>query len=157
MKTMPSFSTAFIAREIIFSLSSSLSLSSCSTSFSASATVILRFLYFSPIDLPKISPRLIIPIWAPGMPGISIVGMVLAPVSITLISISRSARAPSRSILRNFCLVSSLAETPTSASKILSSAAIAAFSLTSLRILSRVLLMAMSSRSRIIDSTSRPT
>ena len=46
-----------------------------------------------PNALPSISPRLTMPICAPGMPGISKVGMP-PPVSCTWISISRSSSSP---------------------------------------------------------------
>ena len=67
------------------------------------------------------------PICAPGMPGISKVGICGAALSCTLISISRSSSVPSRSILRNFCRVSAPALVPTSASSTRSSAASSAF------------------------------
>ena len=55
------------------------------------------------------SPRLSMPICAPGMPGISKVGRLAAALSCTSTSISLSSSAPSRSILRNFWRVSALA------------------------------------------------
>jgi hypothetical protein len=98
------------------------------------------------------------PIWAPGMPGISKVGSCMPPaLSCSSISISRSASEPSRSSLRNFCRVSGLAEVPTSASSTRSSAASSALAATDLRSRSRVIVMPTSTRSRTIWSTSRPT
>ena len=157
MKTIPSFSTALMASRVMRSLSSSLSLSSSISTLYASPTVIFLVLYLSPKGLPIKSPRLIIPIWAPGMPGMSMVGMEVLPLSRTLISISLSLSWFSRSSLRNFCLVSSPALTPTNASSTRSSAAISALAATLLRISSLVVCSAFSNRSRMMDSTSRPT
>src|SRR5437763_1842833 len=91
-----------------------------------------------PKALPSISPRLTMPIWAPGMPGISKVGMP-PPVSWTWTSISFSSSLPSRSSLRNFCRVSWEELAPTSASSTRSSAATSAREVTSLRIRTRVI------------------
>ncbi len=97
------------------------------------------------------------PIWAPGIPGTSKVGSDPMPVSATCTSISRSFSVPSRSILRNFCRVSVEAFSPHRASSTRSSARISALAETSLRSFSRVSEMEISTRSRMICSTSRPT
>ena len=95
------------------------------------------------------------PICAPGMPGISKVGM--PPASATSTSISLAASSPARSILRNLALVSGLAVAPIRASRMRSSVASSARALTSARLRSRFMLRAISTRSRTICSTSRPT
>ena len=61
------------------------------------------------------SPMLIAPICAPGMPGISNIGMP-PPDGRTSISISLSLSSPARSFLRKASLVEALALAPTSAS-----------------------------------------
>ena len=71
---MPLFSTALIASCTSWSLSSSLSDSSLTRISCEPSTVSRRVLLRPPI-LPKISPIEIAPIWAPGMPGISNIGM----------------------------------------------------------------------------------
>src|SRR6516162_9982157 len=121
-----------------------------------SATVTRRVLVRPPPSLPKISPIEIAPICAPGMPGISNSGMP-PPVACTSISISLSLSSPARSRLRKASLVEALAFSPTSALTTRSSAASCARARTSLRFRSRVCVIATSTRSRIICSTSRPT
>src|SRR5271170_6368918 len=101
------------------------------------------------------SPIEIAPSCAPGMPGISNSG--IPPEDCTSISISLSLSSPARSFFRNASLVAALALAPTSASSTRLSAACCALASTSLRFLSRVCVMAISTRSRAICSTSRPT
>ena len=155
--TMPFCSTLSIASRTTASSSSSLSASSSTRISCDSATVILRGVVRPPNALPKMSPRLTIPIWAPGMPGISKVGSDEDPLSVMSTSISLSSNLPWRSSARNFCRVSALALSPTSASSTRSSAAISAFASTSFRWRVRTMWMEISTRSRTICSTSRPT
>ena len=96
------------------------------------------------------------PMLAPGIPGISKVGKRL-PVSFTWISISFWSSSPVRNILRNLARVSGADDSPTKASRTLSSAIISALLVTSLRMRSRVWLTLISIKSRMICSTSRPT
>ena len=93
------------------------------------------------------------PIWPPGM---SKVGN-WAPASATWISISLSLSSLLRSRLRNDSRVAGEALVPTRASSTRSSAFFSACALTSLRRVSRVRLMPTSTRSRTMESTSRPT
>ena len=72
-------------------------------------------------------------------------------------SISRSSSSPPRSIRRNLVRVSPWAFWPTSASSTRSSAFSSADAWTSLRSRSRVIEIEISTRSRMICSTSRPT
>ena len=118
--TMPLFSTALIASCTSWSLSSSLSDSSLTRISCESSTVRRRVLVRPPI-LPKISPIEIAPICAPGMPGISNIGM--PPDDCVSISISLSLSSPARSFLRKESRVAALEPAPTSASSTRSSAA----------------------------------
>ena len=152
---MPLFSTALIASCTSWSLSSSLSDSSLTRISCELSTVSRRVLVRPPI-LPKMSPIEIAPIWAPGMPGISNIGMPL-PDDCVSISISLSLSSPARSFLRKESRVAGLEAGPTSASSTRSSAASWARACTSLRLRSRVCAIATSTRSRMICSTSRPT
>jgi hypothetical protein len=68
-----------------------------------------------PPSLPKISPIEIAPICAPGMPGMSIIGMP-PPPDCTSISISLSLSSPARNFCGTLSLVAGLAAGPTSAS-----------------------------------------
>ncbi len=86
-----------------------------------------------PPILPKISPSEIAPICAPGMPGISNVGMPPLPACSST-SISLSLSSPLRSFLRKDSRVAALEPAPTSASSTRSSAAICARACTSLRL-----------------------
>ncbi len=97
------------------------------------------------------------PMEAPGMPGISKVGSEPPPLSFSFSSISLSSSSPVRSILRNFDRVSALDPSPTRASSTRSSAACSALASTWRFILSLVMEIAISNRSRTICSTSRPT
>ena len=63
----------------------------------------------------SISLRFNMPICAPGMPGISMVGMPPLPLSLSSRSISRSPSSPLRSMVRKRSLVSFDAFSPTSA------------------------------------------
>ena len=65
---------------------------------------------------------LIIPTFAPGIPGISKEAL-LDPLSLTAISISLSSRSPFLSLFLKLSLVARLAFLPTNASKTFSSAA----------------------------------
>ena len=76
------------------------------------------------------------PICAPGMPGISNIGMP-EELRCTSISISLSSSSPARSFLRKLSRVAGLAPGPTSASSTRSSAGCSAFACTSLRFLAR--------------------
>src|SRR5712672_95708 len=152
--TMPLFSTALIDSCTSWSLSNSLSDSSLTRSSWESSTVRRRVLVRPPI-LPKMSPIEIAPICAPGMPGISNIG--IPPEDWVSISISLSLSSPERSFLRNESRVAALELAPTSASSTRSSAASWARARTSLRFRSRVCVIATSTRSRTICSTSRPT
>ena len=67
---------------------------------------------------------LIIPTFAPGIPGISKDGIVL--VSLTATSISLSSKSPFLNLFLKLSLVAILALFPTSASKTLSSASFCA-------------------------------
>ena len=89
----------------------------------------------APPSLPKMSPIEIAPICAPGMPGMSIIGMP-PPPDCTSISISLSFSSPARNLRRKDSLVAGLAAAPTSASTTRSSAACCARVFTSLRFLS---------------------
>jgi hypothetical protein len=102
------------------------------------------------------SPIDIAPICAPGMPGISNIGMP-PPEDCVSISISLSLSSPARSFLRKDSRVVDEALAPTSASSTRSSAASCARACTSLRFFSRTWAIATSTRSRTICSTSRPT
>ena len=73
------------------------------------------------MDLPIISPILIIPTLAPGIPGISN-EVLFDPVSLTAISISFSSKSPFLSLFLKLSLVAKLAFLPTRASKTFSSA-----------------------------------
>ena len=97
---MPFCSTARIASCTTCSLSSSLSDSSLSRISCDSSTVTRRVLVRLPPSLPKMSPIEIAPICAPGMPGISNIGMP-PPVCWTSTSISLSSSSPVRSLRRN--------------------------------------------------------
>src|SRR5262249_47756709 len=88
--------------------------------------------------------------------GISNIG-ILAPPACTSISISLSFNSPSRSFLRKLSRVAGLAPGPTKALSTRSSADCSARVRTSLRFLSRTSAMPISTRSRTICSTSRPT
>ena len=127
---------------------------------SVSATVILRRSCVRPPKaLPNMSPRLSMPICAPGMPGISKVGRPprRCPATCDLDLACRRARRRA-ACLRNFCRVSALAPAPTRASSTRSSAAISAFGRDLLaQPLARSWRCAISTRSRTICSTSRPT
>ncbi len=153
---MPFCSTTRIASCTRESLSSSLSDSSAISRSCDSCTVTRRALVRAPPSLPKISPIEMAPTCAPGMPGISNIGMPEEPW-LTSISISLSLISPARSFLRKLSRVAGLAPGPTSASSTRSSACCSALASTSLRFFSRVSAMAISTRSRTICSTSRPT
>ena len=73
------------------------------------------------MDLPIISPILIIPTLAPGIPGIS--NDAPDPLSLTEISISLSSKSPFLNLFLKLSLVAKLAFLPTNASKTFSSAA----------------------------------
>ena len=79
------------------------------------------------------------------------------PLACTSISISLSLSSPARRRLRKASLVEALAFSPTRAVTTRSSAASWARARTSLRFRSRVCVIATSTRSRTICSTSRPT
>ena len=64
---------------------------------------------------------LIMPTFAPGIPGIS-KEVLFDPLSLTAISISLSSKSPLRSLFLKLSLVAKLAYLPTSASKTFSSA-----------------------------------
>ena len=151
---MPLFSTALIASCVSWSLSSSLSDSSL-TRISCEPSTVSRRVLVRPPSLPKMSPIETAPICAPGMPGISNIGM--PPEDCVSISISLSLSSPARSFLRKESRVAALELGPTSASSTRSSAASWARACTSLRLRSRVWAIATSTRSRTICSTSRPT
>src|ERR1700712_2537567 len=153
--TMPLFSTALIASCTSWSLSRSLSDSSLTRSSWESSTLRRRLLVRPPI-LPKISPIDMAPICAPGMPGISNIGMPPEEDCVS-ISISLSLSSPARNFLRKESRVAALELAPTRASSTRSSAASCARACTSLRLRSLVCAIATSTRSRMICSTSRPT
>ena len=87
----------------------------------------------------------------------AIVGMLTPPLSETSISISLASRSPERNRRRNFSRVSCPALSPTRAVTTRSSAATSARAETALRRRWRVMWIAISTRSRTICSTSRPT
>ena len=156
-KTMPLSSADFFASSTI--LSSSIILSdSWATKISwDSFTVIFFFLPFLlPIDLPSISPIFTIPTFAPGIPGISKLGIV-DPVLITSISILLLSRSPFLSLFLKLSLVATDALFPTNASKTFSSANNWALANTSFLLFSLSIAIAISMRSLIICSTSLPT
>ena len=154
-KTMPLFSAFSTAARVSASLSSSLSASSRASASRAAATVILRAFWRPPNILPNISCMFCI--WPGGMPGMSIMPIGAPIGSLTCTSISRDSIWPSRSMRRNFSRVSPLAPSPTSAVTSRSSAASSALACTPLRAVSRAWTIAASTRSRTMDSTSRPT
>lgn len=78
-------------------------------------------------------------------------------VSASWSSISLSSSSPARSFLRKLSRVAGWEPGPTRASRIRSSAAASAFALTPDRRLSRTITSAASTRSRMMESTSRPT
>ena len=151
---MPSFSTAAIASRVTSSLSSSLSDSSLMRSSWESLTVTRRVLVRPPKALPSISPMLTTPTLPPGHVELR---HAAGEVSLTSISISLSSSSPSRRRLRNDSRVVGLAAGPTSAVSTRSSAASSALAETSFRRRSRTRPMPTSTRSRMIESTSRPT
>ncbi len=153
--TMPLFSTLRMASCTIMSSSINLSDSSAIRMSKLSSTVTVRDLVRWPSALPSISERLIMPTWLPGMPGMSKDGMDGA--SATSISISLSLSSSLRNLRRKDSRVDSLAPAPTSASMTRSSALSCALASTSLRLVSRTSPMPVSTRSRTICSTSRPT
>ena len=113
-----------------------------------------------PKALPSMSPKLTMPICAPGMPGMSKVGHAAsaAAVSATSSSISLSLRLPSRSILRNFWRVSARGVVrPPGRPAPAPRRPVRPWRCTCLRRRSRIMVMAVSTRSRTICSTSRPT
>src|SRR5262249_8699103 len=101
----------------------------------------------------SISLILIMPTWPPGMSKVGNCG----PASATWISMSLSLSSLALSRLRNASRVAAEALVPTRASSTRSSAFLSACALTSLRPVSRVLVMPTSTRSRTMESTSRPT
>ena len=110
-----------------------------------------------PPILPKISPIEMAPICAPGMPGISNIGMP-PPDGCTSISISLSFSSPARKLLAERVLGGGGWRPGRPARRrTRSSAACSARACTSLRLRSRVSAMPTSTRSRTICSTSRPT
>ncbi|MCY1440908.1 hypothetical protein D9M71_572020 [compost metagenome] len=163
MNTMPCCSTA--SRALAFN-SSSLTrrlASSSRTSLSASLTLSLRFLR---LPLPMLANRLCSWLVISSMPGGA--EMSTPTASATSISISLSSSWPSRRRLRNswrvleswLCTWSSLKPVRAGgnrASRMRSSAASSARWRTLIISCSRSSLMAASARSRMIDSTSRPT
>ena len=122
--TIPLFSVEFFAALIILSCSINLSDSSLIKISWDSFTLIFFFFGFCTIDLPKTSEIFIIPIFAPGIPGISNEGML--PLSLIAISISLSSRSPSLNLFLKLSLVAKLAFFPTKASKTFSSASFCA-------------------------------
>ena len=155
-KTIPLFSVEIFAALIILSCSISLSDSSLIKISWDSFTDIFFFFSFAPIDFPSISPMLIIPILAPGIPGISN-EVLLPPESLTAISISLSSRSPFLSLFLKLSLVAKLAFLPTNASKTFSSANFWACAYTSFLFFTFSIEIAISIKSLTICSTSLPT
>ncbi len=165
--TMPFCSTLCNASSFRSSSFTSLSASSSVSSLKASRTFSLRCFL-------RVVPRF----WnmpcscavRSSMPGGAKISM-LAPAALSSISMSLSSSAPSRSILRNFCRVAdsagldSLSSRPkpasraggSKASSTRSSAASSARNLTCCMAWSRPCFTAISIRSRMMVSTSRPT
>ena len=155
-KTIPLFSVDIFAALIILSCSINLSDSSLIKMSWDSFTDIFFFFSLFPIDLPIISPMLIMPTFAPGIPGIS-KEVLFDPLSLTAISISLSSKSPLRSLFLKLSLVAKLAFLPTSASKTFSSANFWAWAWTSFLIFTFSIEIAISTKSRTICSTSLPT
>ncbi len=166
--TMPFCSTASTARDFMSSSLMSLAASSSESCLMASLIFNLRFLVFlPPIFWNRPCSWLVIS----SMPGGA---MISTPIdaALTSISISLSSRSPSRSFLRNFWRVAFSGSIFTGSSKspnsllraggsrisrMRSSAASKARCSTLAISCSRIILIEMSTRSRMIDSTSRPT
>ena len=120
--TIPLFSVESFACLIILSCSIILS-DSCAINISCdSFTFIFFFLPFGPPDLPSISPIFTIPMLAPGIPGISKLG-IPDEVSLTSISISFLSKSPDLNLFLKLSRVAKLAFLPTRASNTFSSAA----------------------------------
>mmetsp|Transcript_9142 Transcript_9142/g.15701 ORF Transcript_9142/g.15701 Transcript_9142/m.15701 type:complete len:274 (+) Transcript_9142:658-1479(+) len=152
MKTMPSDSTAMMASRATMSGLSSRSCSSSSMYGRASDTFMLRF-----------SPARCFPNILSTLMTSSLSGMPPAPKSLAVprrsgisISTTRSSRSPLRKRSRKVSRVFLLASSPVSRSKILFSTASRISVCMRKRSLVRVRMMAASTRSRIIWSTSRP-
>ena len=133
---MPLFSTALIASQHQLVAVQQLVGFLVDKDFVRAFDVRRRVLVRPPI-LPKMSPIEIAPICAPGMPGISNIGM--PPEDCVSTSISLSLSSPARSFLRKESRVAALDDGPTSASSTRSSAACWARAATSLRLRSRTL------------------
>ena len=163
MKTMPFCSTVWMAFCLISSSLTSLAASSSRTCFMASATFILRVLRLSEDMLENMFCSWLV---ISSMPGGAMISTP-APLLRRSISISLSSSSPSRSFLRNSWRVeessvfwlSSLKSRGGGirASRMRSSAASMARCSWRFISFSRSILMAISARSRIMDSTSRPT
>jgi hypothetical protein len=149
---MPWFSASSRASWVRASWSSSLSLSSAISGAQAPTTVVLWVLVRPPPNDFIISDRFSTE--APGWPGIS--NMPPPPVSASCSSTSLSSSSPARSFLRKLSRAA-VEPGPVRASRIRSSAAASALALTPARRLSRTMERALSTRSRTIWSTSRPT
>ncbi|MNN47360.1 hypothetical protein D3C81_1617770 [compost metagenome] len=163
MNTMPCCSTASRALALSSSSLTRRPASSSRTSFSASLTLSLRLLR---LPLPMLANRFCNWLVISSMPGGAEISTPMA--SATSISISLSSSWPSRRRLRNSWRVleswvltwSSLKPVRAGgsrASRMRSSAASSARWPTRMISCSRSILMAASARSRMIDSTSRPT
>ena len=155
-KTMPVSSASATASLAAASWSTSFSLSSAISGFQAAATVVLCALVRPPKALPIISDRLSTPIDEPGWPGMSKPwnGVEL---SARVSSMSLSSSSPARSFLRKLSRVGGPAPGPTRASRIRSSAAPSALAVTPALRRSLIMPTAISTKSRTIWSTSRPT
>ncbi len=160
---MPFCSTLRSARVFRSSSLTSRAASSSASSFIASVTFILRSLRRAPPRFWNMDWICEVSSSMPGGARISICGWTAA----TSISISLSSSSPSRSFLRNFCRVAlsaslGLSGSPnsraggSSTSSTRSSAASWARAITLRVSCSRLCLMAVSTRSRMMVSTSRP-
>ncbi|EAL60156.1 hypothetical protein WwSim0579 [Wolbachia endosymbiont of Drosophila simulans] len=156
--TIPSLLTRSMASLIILSSSISLSLSSLINISRASFTfTVIVFVFLLPLNiLPIISVTFITPTCPPGMPGISKVGNILL-LSLTLIETSPSSNSLFLNLSLKIFLLSSVAFSPTIEFTIVFSAKIKAFLAKALRAFSLTKTIAASTKSRIIESTSRPT
>ncbi|EAL58107.1 hypothetical protein WwAna0314 [Wolbachia endosymbiont of Drosophila ananassae] len=129
-------------------------ISSASSKFYCTVIV---FVFLLPLNiLPIISVTFITPTCPPGMPGISKVGNILL-LSLTLIETSPSSNSLFLNLSLKIFLLSSVAFSPTIEFTIVFSAKIKAFLAKALRAFSLTKTIAASTKSRIIESTSRPT
>ncbi len=171
MKTMPADCTRSRASRVTVSWSTRRAASSCSRTVRASGSRSLRFFVFLPNGrLESMSCRLSPISSSPWLPKTC---MVAVPRSETSTSTVRSSRPPARNIPRSFSRVPSRRGSPTanpvappeggaalegkSRSSSRSSAASRALPCTSRCFSSRTRATPCSMRSRIIESTSRPT